>query len=90
MKCTGCGIFGENIRCGIFTAVSGVFRYRGKPAGRSVSVAWYIRESDMDDHFDYHKDFIPKGTELTYDMLEKDGESFIWKLRKLQDSVLYI
>jgi len=36
------------------------------------------------------KDFIPKGTELTYDMLEKDGENFIWKLRKLQDSVLDI
>lgn len=32
--------------------------------------------------------FIPKGTELTYDMLEKDGETFIWKLRKLQDSVI--
>jgi len=32
--------------------------------------------------------FIPKGTELTYDMLEKDGDNFIWKLRKLQDAVL--
>ncbi len=28
---------------------------------------------------------IPKGTPLTYDMLEKDGDSFIWKLRKEQD-----
>ena len=33
------------------------------------------------------KSFIPKGTELTYDMLEKEGDTFIWKLRKLQDSV---
>jgi len=33
--------------------------------------------------------FIPKGTELTYDMLEKDGDTFIWKLRKLQDSLIY-
>jgi predicted homoserine dehydrogenase-like protein len=31
--------------------------------------------------------FIPKGTELTYNMLEKDGENFVWKLRKLQDSL---
>ena len=33
------------------------------------------------------KSFVPKGAELTYDMLEKDGGTFIWKLRKLQDSV---
>lgn len=33
------------------------------------------------------KGFIPKGTEITYDMLEKDGDTFIWKLRKLQDSM---
>ena len=32
------------------------------------------------------RQFIPKGTELTYDMLEKDGDTFIWKLRKLQDN----
>jgi predicted homoserine dehydrogenase-like protein len=31
--------------------------------------------------------FIPKGTELTYDMLESGGESFVWRLRRLQDSV---
>lgn len=32
--------------------------------------------------------FIPKGTELTYDMLEKPGDTFIWKLRQLQDSLI--
>jgi predicted homoserine dehydrogenase-like protein len=32
--------------------------------------------------------FIPKGTELTYDMLEKGGDTFIWKLRKLQDHLV--
>ena len=32
--------------------------------------------------------FVPSGTEITYDMLEKDGDSFIWKLRKLQDSLV--
>ena len=30
---------------------------------------------------------VPKGTLLTYDMLEAPGESFVWRLRGLQDSV---
>ena len=31
--------------------------------------------------------FIPKGTELTYDMLQKEGDTFVWRLRRLQDSI---
>jgi predicted homoserine dehydrogenase-like protein len=30
--------------------------------------------------------FIPRGTEITYDMLEKKGDTFVWKLRGMQDA----
>jgi predicted homoserine dehydrogenase-like protein len=33
------------------------------------------------------KVFIPRGTAITYDMLESEGDSFIWRLRRLQDEV---
>lgn len=31
--------------------------------------------------------FVPKGTVITYDMLEAEGDSFVWRLRRLQDSL---
>lgn len=31
--------------------------------------------------------FIPNGTVITYDMLTEEGDSFVWRLRRLQDSV---
>jgi predicted homoserine dehydrogenase-like protein len=30
---------------------------------------------------------IPKGTTLTYNMLEAPGDTFVWQLRQQQDSV---
>jgi predicted homoserine dehydrogenase-like protein len=32
---------------------------------------------------------IPKGTVITYDMLTAEGDSFIWKLRRQQDTVCF-